>query len=157
MWLEALRPIRSILNIKEIKMKVRLKQFKAGETSNLTTNEIYDVVEFCCADDCIRLINNEGEPVLCEKKYLEVVDDTIPADWAKQKTEDGYDWYCPKEFLENSFFERYFDYEPEESDIFEKYRQDHGWRPLSKAAQQRRDKNVKEKREQRLHHQQSSK
>ena len=76
----------------------------------LTAGKTYYVIGI--SDDCFRVIDDDGEPVLYEKGIFDIIDPAIPDDWVTEWLYDGDEKYCyinPPGLNKPGFYEDYFD------------------------------------------------
>lgn len=59
--------------------------------------------------DSVRVMDDEGEPVLFPLSWFSVVDDKWPSDWIVTIGADGEQYVGPEILREDYFWERYFD------------------------------------------------
>jgi len=94
-------------------MKVRAKAivhdrlFDESEHRSLTVGAIYEVVGI--GGKHLRVIDDDGEPILFHAALFDVVDPAIPDDWVVNSYSDGENYFDPPEFAERYFYEDYFD------------------------------------------------
>ena len=87
----------------------------------LTPGRLYEVVALDM--EMIRLVSDDGWPVLYENEIVQLVDDTLPADWVLILGNQCEVYIGPNEFRHPGFWESLFDGEPEVIEVYLK-RQD---------------------------------
>lgn len=92
--------------------------------TSLTAGKVYDVIEI----DGIyfRMIDDHGEPILCERDAFDIIDDSIPEDWISQDEDNGAFHMVPMELSDQYLFEAYFDGDDEAAKVLEQYARSHG-------------------------------
>jgi hypothetical protein len=94
-------------------MKVRARAvvhdrlFDESEHRSLTVGVTYAVVGI--DGKYLRVIDDNGEPILFHAALFDVVDPAIPDDWVVSSCSDGENCLDPPEFAERHFYEDYFD------------------------------------------------
>ncbi len=97
-----------------VRLKMRLKRYPS-----LTPDKDYHVIGL--SERYVRLLDDNGEPILFPRPLFAVVEDSIPEDWIW----DHYDVDAyradPPGLNVPGFYERYFDHKQEAIDEFQAY------------------------------------
>jgi hypothetical protein len=72
----------------------------------LTPNAEYFVLSI--SNDYLRVIDDDGEPILYPKNIFQVCEDTLPPDWQFDEGVEGDYYLDPKQTAAPGFYENYF-------------------------------------------------
>jgi len=95
------------MRIKFQTISEELESEGAPSYQNLTPGNVYRVISL--EVDSVRVMDDQGEPVLFPLSWFSVVDDKWPSDWEVTVGADGERYIGPEILWENYFWERYFD------------------------------------------------
>ncbi len=87
------------------------------DNEKLTIGKVYDVI--AVEGEYYRIIDDDHEPILYNRKLFEVVDSNIPPDWVETIFDDEI-FIEPLDTLKPGFYEDYFDGVP---DVVQRYQQ----------------------------------
>ncbi|MBI9016446.1 MAG: hypothetical protein JEZ07_04205 [Phycisphaerae bacterium] len=96
-------------------MKVKITQPKF----HLTLEETYIVVGI--DQDCLRIVNDNGNPVLYPSFLFDIIDDKIPDDWIVSIEEDGKMYCDPPCLSGRDFYVDWFNGVLEARSIFDEF------------------------------------
>jgi hypothetical protein len=72
----------------------------------LTANSEYFVLDF--SHDSLRVIDDDGEPIVYPKELFELSDNVIPPDWQIDEGADADYYLRPRRMAAPGFYENYF-------------------------------------------------
>ncbi|MBI9016447.1 MAG: hypothetical protein JEZ07_04210 [Phycisphaerae bacterium] len=88
--------------------------------SHLTLDKIYIVVGISQSD--LRIVDDDGEPILYPISLFEIVDKAIPSDWEVVMGDEGETYWNP-DFVKPGFYEDWHDGDLEVRYVFAEYYQ----------------------------------
>jgi hypothetical protein len=83
---------------------------------SIDVGKLYIVVSVVMDD--VRIVNDEGEPILVPRSLFEVLDSWIPDDWIRESGEEGWSWCGPPQCAVRGFFERWHEGHLRERQVF---------------------------------------
>lgn len=113
------------MKVKCIRLLNEITGQEEKSSSSITLNKIYDVLWVSIDKKRnitqIQIINDSGEiPILKNLISFKIVDSRIPRNWEVFYDEDNLLELSPRAWMEDGFWERYFDYDKKAVEIFER-------------------------------------